>query len=35
MIVTPQINYFIYELIDPITNETRYIGKAKNPTNRF
>jgi len=26
---------FIYELIDPITDETRYIGKANNPKGRF
>ncbi len=26
---------FIYELIDPITNETRYIGKANNPLIRL
>lgn len=26
---------FIYELIDPITNTPRYIGKAKNPQTRF
>jgi len=26
---------FLYELIDPITDETRYIGKANNPQIRF
>jgi hypothetical protein len=26
---------FIYELIDPTTSETRYIGKSNNPQNRF
>ena len=26
---------FIYELIDPLTNETRYIGKTTNVKNRF
>lgn len=29
------MNVFIYELIDPITNETRYIGKTKNLNVRY
>lgn len=31
----PNIKTFIYVLIDPRTNEIRYVGKTVNPKNRF
>lgn len=32
---TPYTPYYIYGLVDPLNNKIKYIGKAKNPQDRF